>query len=533
MSDPFFAAPKTRNKSFGGDKGAKRKRPGAPNNFNQSKRSGAPATNNKKSGKKSGPVPKKHVEKLALEEELSEGGSDSSEKDDSGDESDESIKESAEEKRLRIAKQYIQNLRDGLPEDELEVDARDIDRDIIAERLQKDALETTKRLYYKIVDQLPSVSDISTQLKKMRNQEVTALVLDVVGGFVYTGNKRGDICQWSLSDLTKTHTFPGTIKKDAKFQGHIDHVFCLALSHDGKYLASGGRDNRINIWDLGTLSFKGIFKQHKDSISGLAFRRGSYDLYSCSFDRTIKVWNAEELSYIETLFGHQDMIMDIACLDQEHCVTVGSRDATLRLWKIAEQTQLVFRGGSTTKYTSISEATKESKPLHFVEGSVDKVAMLDESNFVTGGDSGSLCLWHTSKKKPTDIYPVAHGLFSSNGQPCEITALASIPYTDLIISGSCDGNLKFWKVGFGSKRSISPLFSIPLAGFINSISVSTKDPNHHQAVLKKGEPPVYYVLVSLSRQPIHGRWNTIEGVKDGFVKIEIPLQGLPKSCGSS
>lgn len=125
--------------------------------------------------------------------------------------------------------------------------------------------------------------------------------------------------------------------------------------------------------------------------------------------------------------------MDIACLDQEHCVTVGSRDATLRLWKIAEQTQLVFRGGNTTKYTLPTEG---SKVVQFVEGSMDKVAMLDESNFVTGGDSGSLCLWHTSKKKPTDTVPVAHGLSDINSQPHGITALAAVPYTDLIISGT-------------------------------------------------------------------------------------------------
>lgn len=128
--------------------------------------------------------------------------------------------------------------------------------------------------------------------------------------------------------------------------------------------------------------------------------------------------------------------MDIACLDQEHCVTVGSRDATLRLWKIAEQTQLVFRGGNTTKYSPPSESTEGSKAMQFVEGSMDKVAMLDESNFVTGGDSGSLCLWHTSKKKPTDTVPVAHGLSVINSQPHGITALAAVPYTDLIISGT-------------------------------------------------------------------------------------------------
>lgn len=102
-------------------------------------------------------------------------------------------------------------------------------------------------------DKLPPVSDIPTQVKKMRNSEITAVVFDVAGGYIYSGDKRGEICQCNcllqsipvlikfkgdFSTLVKTHTFPGSIKKDAKIQGHVDHVFCLALSHDGKYLVS-------------------------------------------------------------------------------------------------------------------------------------------------------------------------------------------------------------------------------------------------------------------------------------------------------
>ena len=113
----------------------------------------------------------------------------------------------------------------------------------------------------------------------------------------------------------------------------------------------------------------------------MAFRKGSNQLYSASHDRTIKLWNVDERAYIETLFGHQDQITDIDTLGRERCVSTGGRDKTARLWKIVEESQLVYRGGVTTKDESGSKAL-------FVENSVDCITQIDESMFVTGGDSG-------------------------------------------------------------------------------------------------------------------------------------------------
>ena len=50
-------------------------------------------------------------------------------------------------------------------------------------------------------------------------------------------------------------------------EGHLDEVWALALSPDGKWLASGGKDRRVGVWDVhGERWVKSIGK-HKDSIS--------------------------------------------------------------------------------------------------------------------------------------------------------------------------------------------------------------------------------------------------------------------------
>ncbi len=78
-------------------------------------------------------------------------------------------------------------------------------------------------------------------------------------------------------------------------------------------------------------------------------------------------------------YGHQDQIMAIDTLSRERCVSVGAREKTCRLFKVFEDSQLIFRGDTKV-------ATKDGQS--FKEGSIDVVAMIDEDNFLSGGDSG-------------------------------------------------------------------------------------------------------------------------------------------------
>jgi ribosomal RNA-processing protein 9 len=49
--------------------------------------------------------------------------------------------------------------------------------------------------------------------------------------------------------------------------GHTDEVLALALSGDGKYLASGGKDRKVGIWDVEKEVWLRGFGGHKDTVS--------------------------------------------------------------------------------------------------------------------------------------------------------------------------------------------------------------------------------------------------------------------------
>ena len=307
-------------------------------------------------------------------------------------------------------------------------------------------------------------------------------------------------------------------------QHHTGVILAIAASADGKYVCTGGADKRLIIWSAAELKPLKVFMQHRDAVTGLSFRLGTNQLYSCSKDRSIKVWSLDELAYIETLFGHQDEVVDVASLALERCVSVGARDRTARLWKVVEEQQLVYRGGTSrppkvidSKWDEASKAILADPKRLPVEGSIDRVAMVDELTFLTGSDNGTLALWDINKKKPVFSVPLAHGVTLPDStsaedtheddlgdpQPCWITALATLPLTDIAVSGSWDGQVKMWKIN-EDKKSFNYIGGLghatekqPIRGVVNDLCMFERG---------HGKQDGIGVLVAVGREHRLGRW---------------------------
>jgi ribosomal RNA-processing protein 9 len=195
-------------------------------------------------------------------------------------------------------------------------------------------------------------------------------------------------------------------------------------------------------------------------------------------------------------------VCDVVGLGQEECISVGARDRTARFWKVIEESQLIFRGDGPSR----SEGTpKAAKPA---EGSIDRLVMVDEDTFVTGSDNGNIRLWSVHRKKPIFTVPLAHGMddpqdaasapdSNSDGarpQPRWITALTTVPYSDLVLSGSWDGQIRIWRIS-DDKRRIEPVTpdpvpaaSRPLRGVVTDLAVFERGDRGQQG-LSASLPP--------------------------------------------
>ncbi|KAI8894105.1 WD40-repeat-containing domain protein [Globomyces pollinis-pini] len=512
-------------------------------------------------------------------------------KDNDAMEEDEDEAETPAQKRLRLAKSYLAKVQEDVDDDimEGEIDAQQLDRDLIAERLEKDVEDAAGRTFQRVADSF-SILDVSNNIRVFKNGKKShqlSLTCCAISSlpitknerpsiFIYTASKDAVIVKWDFWTGERIHVFPGGLKPTKRLLktigaknlenhiGHNDNILCMDSSSDGKYLVTGGVDKKIYIWSVENNSMLGKFTQHRDAISGLKFRRGHNQLYSASFDRTVKVWQVDEMSYVETLFGHQDKITSIDALSRERCVTAGSRDKTCRLWKIPEESQLVFRSGGgkiagddlVVMEDILKHEKITTKGKGDFGGSTDILAMIDDEHFVTGSDSGAISLWSTQKKKPLYTNLRAHGpgtnakvdgkhyvTKSTEESCCWITSLAAIPYTDLFASGSGDGYIKFWKLN-ESKRSFTLLNSIPMKGFVNSMSFFEApsldfQPPQMQKVegseiavkiktnaeiqrLIKSAPKQWYLVCVTGQEHRLGRWWKLKSSKNQVAVVSLP-----------
>ncbi|XP_051528626.1 U3 small nucleolar RNA-interacting protein 2-like isoform X1 [Myxocyprinus asiaticus] len=403
---------------------------------------------------------------------------------------DEEIEETVQEKKLRLAKLYLEQLRE---EEEKQAEEESFETDLIAGRLQEDVLEQRGKLQRLIAKELVAPDPAEIRLLKGHTLSVTCLVITPDEKYIFSASKDCSIIKWDVENGKKVHKIAGGRKgTEDRHVGHTAHVLCMAISSDGKYLATGDMNKLIMIWDAATCKHLYKFTGHRDAVSGLAFRRGTHDLYSASHDRSVKVWNVEENSYVETLFGHQDKITALDCLSRERCVTAGGRDRTVRVWKIAEESQLVFHGH---------------------EGSIDCIQLINEEHMVTGGDDGSVSIWTVNKKKPVITVKQAHSSHGNTGleQPYWVSSVAALHNSDTVASGASGSHnsaVQLWKCGQGF-RGLEPLFSIPVTGFVNSLKFSNSGK---------------FLVAGVGQEHRLGRWWRIKEAKNGLYVIPLKRQ---------
>uniref|UniRef100_A0A2R8ZWQ1 U3 small nucleolar RNA-interacting protein 2 n=1 Tax=Pan paniscus TaxID=9597 RepID=A0A2R8ZWQ1_PANPA len=397
-------------------------------------------------------------------------------------EEEEELEETAQEKKLRLAKLYLEQLRQ---QEEEKAEARAFEEDQVAGRLKEDVLEQRGRLQKLVAKEIQAPASADIRVLRGHQLSITCLVITPDDSAIFSAAKDCTVIKWSVESGRKLHVIPRAKKgAEGKPPGHSSHVLCMAISSDGKYLASGDRSKLILIWEAQSCQHLYTFTGHRDAVSGLAFRRGTHQLYSTSHDRSVKVWNVAENSYVETLFGHQDAVAALDALSRECCVTAGGRDGTVRVWKIPEESQLVFYGGLPCQW----------------------------------GLHGSVALWGLSKKRPLALQREAHGLRGEPGleQPFWISSVAALLNTDLVATGSHSSCVRLWQCGEGF-RQLDLLCDIPLVGFINSLKFSSS-----------GD----FLVAGVGQEHRLGRWWRIKEARNSVCIIPLRRVPVPPAAGS-
>ena len=206
--------------------------------------------------------------------------------------------ETAGEKRLRMTKEYLERIADAVKrnkEEEEEDDDEDDDEDDglpggrrVAKLLRKKQLVESGRQRLSLAARVlpPGQQDGFKFIAKHR-QPVTAVALSKDSDKGFSASKDGVILHWDVeTGKSEKYLWPTEkvlVSHHAKAplsKKRSQQVLALAVSSDGRYLATGGFDRHIHLWDVRTREHIQAFSGHRGPVSclALAWTLRSYSL---------------------------------------------------------------------------------------------------------------------------------------------------------------------------------------------------------------------------------------------------------------
>ena len=178
----------------------------------------------------------------------------------------------------------------------------------------------------------------------------------------------------SVSDDNSVIVWKFRTKEQERRWDH-EGVMSVAVSHDGKYVVSGGRDGGLQLWDVESGdNFSGPWNLHDDKVWSITWSPDGSRIASCSEDSTFIIWNARPDSptgnpFLGPISTKQKAVRSIAYCPMGTKLATGGRDSTIKIWDAETGSLQVTLNDHTMSVSSVAL----TKDIVF-SGSLDKAA---------------------------------------------------------------------------------------------------------------------------------------------------------------
>ncbi|XP_077295123.1 periodic tryptophan protein 2 homolog isoform X2 [Arctopsyche grandis] len=141
-----------------------------------------------------------------------------------------------------------------------------------------------------------------------------------------------------------------------KQQGHSSDMTCLCYSPDGQYIATGGQDGKVKLWNTATGFCFVTFSEHTSSITDIQFSANKKFFISSSLDGTIRCFDINRYRNFRTLTSPTPVQFSCCALDSsgELCAAGGQDVFEIYVWSIKLGKLLEILGGHEGPVVSLA-----------------------------------------------------------------------------------------------------------------------------------------------------------------------------------
>ncbi len=186
------------------------------------------------------------------------------------------------------------------------------------------ARDVRRFVHYIVLRQLAG-NRVVARLEEKRLSPVRLLFSPDGKWLIAAGSRRLHI--WDVAARKLAH------RDDA---AHKKAITDIAISPDGKYLATVSTDDTARLWDPATGKRVREIEADQDGLYCVAISPSGRTLVTGGGDTTTRLWSTGSGKRRKTLWGHVARVTAVAVSPDGTRLATGSRDGTISIWKFSE-----------------------------------------------------------------------------------------------------------------------------------------------------------------------------------------------------
>jgi protein MAK11 len=172
-----------------------------------------------------------------------------------------------------------------------------------------------------------------------------------------------------------------------------------SLAGSSHYLASGGYDGSVSLFDVRSLKVGGSLSGHDDSVDAMEFFENSH-LITGSADKSVCLWRISDASLLKRLSGHTAGVTAVAVSPTGKFMLSAGKDGVLRMWDLMRGHNARTRNiGVSPAILAFSEDSRQflfgyDREISVVEGSTEaSLFRLTHEKVITSASVYEQTLW--------------------------------------------------------------------------------------------------------------------------------------------